>query len=431
MKSPGSDGFTAEFLNVFWVDIGKFVFRSINDAYEIGKMSVTQKQGVITCIPKEVTRNCCLSDCFRVERGCGQGDTLSPNLFLLCAEILGILVRNNNDIKGITIDDTEFILSQYADDTSLILDGSPSSLDASLRILQFYAEISGLKINLDKTNVIWIGKCPIGYTSTKGVACYQCQYPYYGNRCAYKCKCNFEFCNFKQGCGSFTRTKKLSTQRKGSANILKATATYTDRSPTNKPSGEKTGKEDDDKIVLYVGVVGLLVIAILIGMLLNGVKNKYCSRQIVPEQKVNNRHQPTEESLEMYSYEYIDEQQITDQNPFSVPPSLQVPRNGVQHQSDETSENNDSIDAKKVILAEDEGYLNPYQPIQVANIYKREYKSIGADSSTDKQADDYLHPYNSLLTHGMPESHEYKDLRNENIKLDLESSESNKFQTFV
>ena len=76
---------------------------------------------------------------------------------MLCAEILGILVRDSDEIKGITIDDSEYILSQYADDTSLILDGSPSSLDASLRILQFYAEISGLKINLDKTNVIWIG----------------------------------------------------------------------------------------------------------------------------------------------------------------------------------------------------------------------------------------------------------------------------------
>ena len=33
----------------------------------------------------------------------------------------------------------------------------PASLDASLRLLQFYAEISGLEINLEKTNVIWIG----------------------------------------------------------------------------------------------------------------------------------------------------------------------------------------------------------------------------------------------------------------------------------
>jgi hypothetical protein len=41
--------------------------------------------------------------------------------------------------------------------TSLILDGSPASLDASLRLIQFYAEISGLETDLEKTNVIWIG----------------------------------------------------------------------------------------------------------------------------------------------------------------------------------------------------------------------------------------------------------------------------------
>ena len=85
-----------------------------------------------------VTQNCCLSDFFTIQRGCKQGDPLSPYIFLLCAEILGILVRHtgNKDIKGITIDDTEYVISQYADDTSLILDGSPKSLDASLRTLQ-------------------------------------------------------------------------------------------------------------------------------------------------------------------------------------------------------------------------------------------------------------------------------------------------------
>jgi hypothetical protein len=71
-----------------------------------------------------VTQNCCLSDFFTIQRGCGQGDPLSPYIFLLCAELLEILVRHK-DIKGITIDDTKYVISQYADDTSLILDGIP------------------------------------------------------------------------------------------------------------------------------------------------------------------------------------------------------------------------------------------------------------------------------------------------------------------
>ena len=52
-KSPGADGFTAEFLKVFWKDLGHFVARSLNYAFICGTMSVTQKQGIITCIPKE------------------------------------------------------------------------------------------------------------------------------------------------------------------------------------------------------------------------------------------------------------------------------------------------------------------------------------------------------------------------------------------
>lgn len=104
-----------------------------------------------------MTQNCQLSEFFDVQRGCRQGDPLSPYIFL-CAEVLGIMVRNNKEIKGITIDDSEFLISQYADDTSLILDGSPQSLDASLRTLDRYADMSGLKVNIDKTKVVWIRK---------------------------------------------------------------------------------------------------------------------------------------------------------------------------------------------------------------------------------------------------------------------------------
>ena len=52
-KSPGITGFTAEFFKVFWKQIGHFVLRSINCSYKKGELSITQKQGIITCIPKE------------------------------------------------------------------------------------------------------------------------------------------------------------------------------------------------------------------------------------------------------------------------------------------------------------------------------------------------------------------------------------------
>ncbi len=51
-KSPGSDGFTAEFFQFFWLQLGSFVVRSLNDGFRKGELSTTHKEGVIICIPK-------------------------------------------------------------------------------------------------------------------------------------------------------------------------------------------------------------------------------------------------------------------------------------------------------------------------------------------------------------------------------------------
>ena len=52
-KSPGLDGFTVKFFNFFVLtDLKFFILRSINYGNHTGSLSVTQKQGVITCLPK-------------------------------------------------------------------------------------------------------------------------------------------------------------------------------------------------------------------------------------------------------------------------------------------------------------------------------------------------------------------------------------------
>ena len=51
----------------------------------------------------------------------------------------------------------EFLISQYADDTSVILDGSESSLKQTISELERFSRISGLNINFDKTQLVWIG----------------------------------------------------------------------------------------------------------------------------------------------------------------------------------------------------------------------------------------------------------------------------------
>ena len=88
---------------------------------------------------------------FKLGRGVRQGCPLSPYLFILCAEILAETIRKNENIKGITINEQEIKISQYADDTTLILDGSTVSFTTSLQILDLFKEISGLRLNNKKT----------------------------------------------------------------------------------------------------------------------------------------------------------------------------------------------------------------------------------------------------------------------------------------
>ena len=78
---------------------------------------------------------------FYLKRGCRQGDPISPYIFILCAEILGKMIRNNNDIHRIIIDNKEYKISQYADDTQLFLNGSENSLRETLDILQKIIQI--------------------------------------------------------------------------------------------------------------------------------------------------------------------------------------------------------------------------------------------------------------------------------------------------
>ena len=52
-KSPGLDEFTVEFFKFFWTDLKYFILRSLNYGYRTGSLSVTQKQCIITCLPKQ------------------------------------------------------------------------------------------------------------------------------------------------------------------------------------------------------------------------------------------------------------------------------------------------------------------------------------------------------------------------------------------
>ena len=275
-KSPGSTGFTSEFFKCFWKDLGHFLINSINYGFQKNEMSVTQREGIITCIPKgnkpkkyiknwrpisllnisyKIASGCIANRIksvlplligreqsgfmserftgdnirqvydilslsleqkrpgimllidfekafdsvawsfiektltffnfkndminwvrtfqtnikstvivngnpslwFPIERGCRQGDPVSSYIFLLCSEIMAHMIRQNKNIKGYTLFDIEYKIAQFADDTSLFLDGSKSSFEYCVQTILEYAKFSGLAMNFDKTKVVWFG----------------------------------------------------------------------------------------------------------------------------------------------------------------------------------------------------------------------------------------------------------------------------------
>ena len=275
-KSPGSDGFTADFYKYFWEDIKILLYESFVYSFETGKLSIDQRRGILSLNPKKdkdirylknwrpitllntdykilakvlgtrlrnvlpdlihsdqvaylenryigqniriiddvlyhakatnadgiiacidfekafdsvewsyidqvlqsfnfgpnfihwtkimyneitscVMNNGYSSRFFGVTRGIRQGCPLSAYLFLLVAETLAAGIRQNIHITGLKMGSNELSIAQMADDTTLFLDG-PISLQRCLLLFALYGRISGLRINIIKSEALGLGK---------------------------------------------------------------------------------------------------------------------------------------------------------------------------------------------------------------------------------------------------------------------------------
>ena len=52
-KTPGTDGFTSEFYKFFWLELCTEMIASFNYAFHSGTLSISQKRGIISLIPKK------------------------------------------------------------------------------------------------------------------------------------------------------------------------------------------------------------------------------------------------------------------------------------------------------------------------------------------------------------------------------------------
>lgn len=105
-----------------------------------------------------VTNNRYMSNFFPIIRGVRQGCPLSPCLFIICIKLLSYEISATEDLKSIRYSGKEFKKSLFADDASFILDGSAKLFETLISILDNFAYISDLKLNVKKCEVLRIGK---------------------------------------------------------------------------------------------------------------------------------------------------------------------------------------------------------------------------------------------------------------------------------
>ena len=272
-KSPGCDGFTVDFYKVFWKNLKLLLVESLNYSYKKGELSVDQKRGIITLIPKKNKIRLLLKNWrpifllntdykiltkslarrlhkvlpliidldqtgftkgryigenirtivdlidytslrnkpgiillldfekafdtikwsfifqslqlfnfgpefiqwiktiyynsestvinygntagfFKLQKGIRQGCPISPYLFIIAVEVMANGIRENCNVKGIKVGDTEFKISQLADDTTVFV-STFESIKTVLQLIEDFGRISGLKLNIEKT----IAKC--------------------------------------------------------------------------------------------------------------------------------------------------------------------------------------------------------------------------------------------------------------------------------
>ena len=108
-------------------------------------------------VNSQIKLNGKLSEKIEIEQGLRQGCPLSALLYVLCAEVLQINIRKDPRIKGYKLENFEMKGLSFADDMMTVVT-SEDSIHALFDLISSYEKATNAKINIDKTEAIWVGK---------------------------------------------------------------------------------------------------------------------------------------------------------------------------------------------------------------------------------------------------------------------------------
>ena len=91
---------------------------------------------------------------FRVRCGLRQGDPISPYLFLIVADVLQRLIRQDDVLRHPLLPGAPAVVLQYADDTLIIARADKDGAVRLRQILDQFAAATGLIINFTKSTLV-------------------------------------------------------------------------------------------------------------------------------------------------------------------------------------------------------------------------------------------------------------------------------------
>uniref|UniRef100_A0A670HSH1 Reverse transcriptase domain-containing protein n=1 Tax=Podarcis muralis TaxID=64176 RepID=A0A670HSH1_PODMU len=137
------------FDNVAW----DFMLRNL-ETMEVGQEFWNSIKAIYTEQKAKLIINNVITEDIKISKGTRQGCPLSPLLFIVVLEVLLNAIRQNKQIKGISLGSNEYKVKAYADDVVLTVEDPIDSIKGILEEMEEFGKLAGFKLNKSKTKMI-------------------------------------------------------------------------------------------------------------------------------------------------------------------------------------------------------------------------------------------------------------------------------------